>query len=121
MGLQQHPCQPRDAHCLLTHLSPPLRGVSVGGGVQAHCYHHSFGLRGYCCLGWMTRQDDKINDQQIITEMTDALGNVTQVKVKKTLSKRDLKAKLKVLKKKIDEGDELDSDEEELAIEHKLL
>merc|ERR1712000_636069 len=72
-------------------------------------------------VGWMTRQDDKINDQQIITEMTDALGNVTQVKVKKTLSKRDLKAKLKVLKKKIDEGDELDSDEEELAIEHKLL
>merc|ERR1712000_734467 len=40
-----------------------------------------------------------------------ALSGGQKVKVVKTLSKRDLKAKLKVLKKKIDEGDELDSDE----------
>lgn len=72
-------------------------------------------------VGWMNRQDDKINDQQIITEMTDALGNTSEVKKpKKTLSKRDLKAKLKIIKSKIDDNEELDSDEEELANENKL-
>jgi len=72
-------------------------------------------------VGWMNRQDDKIADTQIITEMTDALGNTSEVKVKKTLSKRDEKAKVKVVKKKIDSGEELDSDEEAFAIEQKLL
>jgi elongation factor 3 len=72
-------------------------------------------------VGWMNRQDDKINDQQIITEMTDALGNTSEVKMaKKALSKRDLKAKLKVLKKKIEDGEELDTDDEALAQENKL-
>jgi len=71
-------------------------------------------------VGWMNRQDDKISDTQIITEMTDALGNVSEVKVKKTLSKRDQKAKIKILKKKIKEGEELDTDDEEFAQEHNL-
>jgi len=72
-------------------------------------------------VGWMNRQDDRINDQQILTEMTDAAGNTSEVKkAKKVLSKRDLKAKLKTIKKKIDDGEELDSDEEELAQENKL-
>jgi elongation factor 3 len=67
-------------------------------------------------VGWMNRQDDKIADQAIITEMTDALGNTSEVKkVKKALSKRDEKAKIKIVKKKIDDGEELDSDEEEFA------
>ena len=47
-------------------------------------------------VGWMNRQDDKISDQAVITEMTDASGNTSEVKVKKTLSKRDEKAMLKV-------------------------
>lgn len=72
-------------------------------------------------VGWMNRQDDKIADAAVITEMVDALGNVSEVKVKKTLSKRDEKAMLKVLRKKIDKGEELDEDEEALAIEHNLL
>jgi len=71
--------------------------------------------------GWMNRQDDKISDAPVITEMTDALGNVTEVKVKKTLSKRDEKAMIKNLKKKIAAGEELDEDEEELAIAQSLL
>lgn len=72
-------------------------------------------------VGWMNRQDDKISDQQIITEMTDALGNTSEVKkVKKALSKRDQKAKIKVVKAKIVGGEELDSDEEEFAQENKL-
>jgi len=73
-------------------------------------------------VGWMNRQDDKISDQQVITEMTDALGNTTEVKgPKKKLSKRDEKAALKVIGKKIKDGEELDEDEEALAIENGLM
>lgn len=67
-------------------------------------------------VGWMNRQDDKISDAPVITEMVDALGNVTEVKAaKKKLSKRDEKAALKAIKKKIEAGLELDEDEDELA------
>jgi len=73
-------------------------------------------------VGWMNRQDDKISDQVVITEMTDALGNTSEVKApKKTLSKRDEKALVKALKKKIADGEELDEDEEEFAIANNLL
>jgi len=72
-------------------------------------------------VGWMNRQDDKISDAPVITEMTDASGNTTEVKVKKKLSKRDEKVILKALKKKIDDGLELDEEEFELATEHNLL
>jgi elongation factor 3 len=71
--------------------------------------------------GWMDRQDDKIAEAAAITEMTDAMGNTTEVKVKKTLSKRDEKAKLKIIAKKLKSGETLDSDEEELAIEKNLI
>jgi len=71
-------------------------------------------------VGWMDRQDDKISDQPVITTMTDALGNTSEVKVKKTLSKRDEKTAIKNIKKKITDGEELDEDEEELAIKHNL-
>jgi len=72
-------------------------------------------------VGWMNRQDDQIKDAPIITEMVDASGNVTELKVKKTLSKRDLKQKIKVVKAKIDAAQELDSEEEEFALENQLL
>ncbi|KAJ1402821.1 hypothetical protein B484DRAFT_424384 [Ochromonadaceae sp. CCMP2298] len=66
--------------------------------------------------GWMSRQDEKISDAPVITTMTDALGNISEVKVaKKTLSKRDEKAALKALQKKIKDGGELDDDEDEMA------
>jgi len=71
--------------------------------------------------GWMDRQDDKIAETAAITEMTDAFGNTSDVKVKKQLSKRDEKAKLKLIQKKIKAGDTLDSDEEDLAIEKGLI
>lgn len=72
-------------------------------------------------VGWMNRQDDKISDAPVITTMTDALGNTSEVKgPKKKLSKRDEKAAIKAIKKKISSGLELDEDEEELAIEHSL-
>ena len=47
--------------------------------------------------------------------MTDALGNVSEVKIKKVMSTREKKAYLKVVKGKIDKGEELDEDEEEFA------
>ena len=73
-------------------------------------------------VGWMNRQDDKIVEAPTITEMTDALGNTSEVKApKKNLSKRDEKALLKAIQKKIKAGEELDEDEEELAISNNLL
>lgn len=73
-------------------------------------------------VGWMNRQDDKISDTVVITEMVDALGNTSEVKAaKKKLSKRDEKAAIKAIKKKIDSGLDLDEDEEEIAIANNLL
>jgi elongation factor 3 len=73
-------------------------------------------------VGWMNRQDDKISDQPVLTEMTDALGNVTEVKqAKKALSKRDEKALIKTLKKKIESGEDLDDDEHEFATANNLF
>jgi len=69
---------------------------------------------------WMDRQEDKISDAPVITEMTDALGNVSEVKVKKKRSAREEKAYMKTVKAKIKNGEELDDDEEEFAQEHNL-
>jgi len=71
--------------------------------------------------GWMERQDEKISDQQQITEMTDASGNTVKLKVKKTYSKREEKAMIKKIKKMIKDGDELDDEEYEFATEHDLF
>merc|ERR1719437_273849 len=71
---------------------------------------------------WMLKQDTKIEEQQQITEVTDAAGNVTQLKgQKKKLSKKEEKQMIKRLKKKIKEGEPLESDEEEFAIEKDLM
>merc|ERR1712154_7825 len=71
---------------------------------------------------WMLKQDTKIEDQQQITEMTDAAGNVTKVKAqKKKLSKKEEKQLTKRIKKKLKEGLDLDTDEENFAIEKDLL
>jgi elongation factor 3 len=71
-------------------------------------------------VGWMDRQDDKIADTAVITEMTDAHGNVTELKQKKTMSKRDQKVKIKSLLKAIKAGEELNTDDEEFAQEQDL-
>merc|ERR1719384_531420 len=71
---------------------------------------------------WMLKQDTKIDDQQQITEMTDAAGNVQKVKgAKKNLSKKEQKALTKKIKAKLKNGQELDTDEEEFAIEKDLI
>jgi elongation factor 3 len=71
---------------------------------------------------WMLKQDTKIEDQQQLTEVTDAAGNVTKLKgQKKKLSKKEEKQLVKKIKAKLKEGLDLDSDEEEFAIEKDLI
>mmetsp|Transcript_15332 Transcript_15332/g.42540 ORF Transcript_15332/g.42540 Transcript_15332/m.42540 type:complete len:1040 (+) Transcript_15332:92-3211(+) len=71
---------------------------------------------------WMLKQDTKIDDQQQLQEMTDTAGNKVEVQTgPKKLSKKEEKALIKKIKKKIKEGIELDTDEEELAFEKDLL
>lgn len=70
--------------------------------------------------GWMNRQDDKIEDQAAITEMVDAVGNTTKVKVKKVMSKREEKVYAKAIKTKIDAGVDLDDDENDYAIANNI-
>jgi len=71
--------------------------------------------------GWMDRQDDKISDQQMITTMVDAMGNESEIVVKKTMTKVEIKKEIKRLRKKIKDGDELDDEEHEFAIEKELI
>ena len=71
---------------------------------------------------WMLKQDTKIEQQEQITEMTDAAGNVTKVKgPKKKLSKKEEKQLTKKIKAKIKNDEPLDTDEEEFAFEKDLL
>jgi len=71
---------------------------------------------------WMLKQDTKIEAQEQITEMTDAAGNVTKVKAaKKALSKKEQKQLLKKIKAKLKEGQDLDTEEENFAIEKDLI
>jgi elongation factor 3 len=73
-------------------------------------------------VGWMNRQDDKISDAPVVTEVTDALGNVTEIKqAKKKLSNREQKAQLKAIAKKIKAGHDLDDEEAEIAIANDLM
>jgi elongation factor 3 len=71
---------------------------------------------------WMSKQDTKIQDQQQITEMTDAAGNKVDIKQeKKKLSKKEEKALIKKIKQKMKDGLALESDEEEFALEKELM
>merc|ERR1712070_964341 len=71
---------------------------------------------------WMLKQDTKIDDQQQLTEVTDAAGNVSKVKgQKKKLSKKEEKQLVKKIKMKLKEGLDLDTDEEDFAIEKDLI
>jgi elongation factor 3 len=69
---------------------------------------------------WMDRQDDKIEDTVAITTIMDAVGNTTEVKIKKKMTKREEKIYAKCIKDKIDGGEELDSDEEDFAINNNI-
>ena len=80
----------------------------------------SLGNQGRCRLD--AQQDEKIDDQMQLQEMTDAAGNKVEIKAqKKKLSKKEEKALIKKIKQKIKNGEPLDSDEEDLAYEKDLL
>merc|ERR1711967_149168 len=71
---------------------------------------------------WMLKQDVKIQDQQQITEMTDAAGNKIEIEQeKKRLSKKEEKQLIKKIKAKLKAKEALDTDEEEFAIEKELI
>merc|ERR1712196_356322 len=69
---------------------------------------------------WQHPNATKCDDQQAITEVTDAYGNFTEIKAKKTLTKKEIKKMTKEIKAKIKSGAELDEDEEAFAEEHEL-
>jgi hypothetical protein len=69
----------------------------------------------------MTGIHDQISDQQMITTMVDAMGNESEIVVKKTMTKVEIKKEIKRLRKRIKEGEELDDEEHEFAIEHELI
>jgi len=71
---------------------------------------------------WMLKQDEKVEALEQITEVTDAAGNVSKVKQqKKKMSKKDEKNMMKKIKGKLKNGMDLDSDEENFAIEKDLI
>ena len=72
---------------------------------------------------WMdsTNKDDKIQNQEQITELTDEHGNTIEVKTKKVYNKREFKLMMKKVKKLIENGDELDEEEYDFALQENLL
>ena len=68
---------------------------------------------------WMKHaMETKVNDQQQLDEVVDAAGNVTKLKKKKDvkkLNKKEQKKMMELVKKKIADADDLDTDEEEFA------
>jgi elongation factor 3 len=69
---------------------------------------------------WM----DKMAKQEVgfeqVDEIIDATGNEVKIKRKKKLTNKDKKKLIKLIKQKIEDGHDLDSDEEEYAIEWNL-
>ena len=62
--------------------------------------------------------ETKVNDQQQLDEVVDAAGNVTKLKKKKDfkkLNKKEQKKMMELVKKKIADAADLDTDEEEFA------
>jgi elongation factor 3 len=69
---------------------------------------------------WMSKASDQAVGFQEITEMVDASGNEIKLKKVKKLNAKDKKKLMKQIKQKIDNGEDLDSDEENYAIEWNL-
>merc|ERR1712085_191634 len=59
---------------------------------------------------WMLKQDEKVEALEQITEVVDAAGNVSKEK-----------QMMKKIKAKLKEGQDLDTDEEDFAIEKDLI
>jgi elongation factor 3 len=66
---------------------------------------------------WMSKASEQAVEFKEITEMVDATGNEIKLKSQKKLNAKDKKRLMKVIKQKIANNEELDTDEEEYAIE----
>ena len=66
------------------------------------------------------KQKNREVDFQEITEYLDANGNLIKIKQKKKLNNKQKRKIISIIKKKIQNGDDLDSEEEEYAAEFNL-
>ena len=71
-------------------------------------------------IEWMEKAAKQEIGFEQVEEMVDATGNEIKIKRKKNLNSKEKKKKMKQIKQKIAAGDELDSEEEEYAIEWNL-
>ena len=71
-------------------------------------------------VDWMVQAEKQAVTCEQITEMVDATGNEIQIKQKKKLNAKDKKKIIKIIRQKLTDNVDLDSDEEEYAIEWDL-
>ena len=71
-------------------------------------------------VDWMSKTEKQEVDFQEITEYLDANGNLIKIKQKKKLNNKQKRKIISIIKKKIQNGDDLDSEEEEYAAEFNL-
>ena len=69
---------------------------------------------------WMSKASEQAVGFQEITEMVDATGNEIKLKSQKKLNAKEKKRLMKLIKQKIANDEDLDTDEEEYAIEWNL-
>ena len=71
-------------------------------------------------IEWMEKASKQEIGFEQVEEMVDATGNEVKLKRKKNLNAKEKKKKMKLIKQKITDGEDLDSEEEEYAIEWNL-
>merc|ERR1712238_543289 len=71
-------------------------------------------------LEWMAKLAEGATEFEQLTEIIDGSGNEVKAKAKRTFTAKEKKKKMKEIKALIAAGDELDSDDENLAIEWNL-
>jgi elongation factor 3 len=71
-------------------------------------------------IEWMNKLTSQSVEKEQITEMVNASGNTIKLKAKKNLNSKEKRRMIKTIKEKINDSIELDSDEENYAIELNL-
>ena len=71
-------------------------------------------------IEWMEKAAKQDVEFTQVDEMVDATGNEVKIKRKKNLNSKEKKKLIKLIKQKIADGEDLDSDEEGYAIEWNL-
>jgi len=71
-------------------------------------------------VDWMVQAEKQAVGFEQITEMIDATGNEVKLKLRKKLNAKGKKKMMALIKKKIAENDDLDSEEDDYAVEWNL-